>query len=173
MERGSVLSKLNLNELALGDFYKCKLLCDEVEETGERPSQLAHAVVSHEKHPEQDPRELESREDDMSLDYLKVEAMSGMIESMNKTGCFQEAMNFANKAVPELSDTADRDLMMSWWEISDELQKEWSEELQENGVRGIDFKIASRVGSVPRNQYPWATSQFLMCAATLYPTERY
>jgi hypothetical protein len=158
---------LYLTELALGDYYKCQLLCDEGMKRDEQPSDITLAVVSHQLEPDQDPRDPKYWYDVSGpLESLKTDATYAIIKSLNDVRCFRDAIQVAEDAFGETHDTHDREMLMYAAEDATWYQEDWLEELRENDIRGIDFEVASRVGTVSRNQYPWATPQFLMSAKT-------
>jgi hypothetical protein len=165
IERGHVLAKLNLGELALGDYHKAQLLCEEGQKTEGEPSEITLAVVSTQLGPDEDARDFRVRRGVYgSLYYLKMEAMRATIETLRDIRCFRDSLQFAEEAFSAAEDTEDREMMMYAVEDAEHALEEWLEELREYGVRGIDFEVASKVGNVSRNPYPWTKPEFVRYA---------
>jgi hypothetical protein len=166
LERGHVLYMLNLPELAVGDYYKCQLLCKEGMKTDGEPSSIALAVGSYPLEPIRDPRNPEFKYNPGSLLFLRHEAVISVIKALNDLRCFRDACLFANLSMNETNETDEREQLLFAAVESDMYLECWIKELQENDIRGTEFEVAGRVGAVSRNQFPWSTAQFLMSAKT-------
>jgi hypothetical protein len=118
LERGHVLSKLKLSELALGDYYKCQLLCEEGMKRDEEPSNITLAVISSQVEPGQDVRDPKVRYRAAGdLDWLKMDPMKAIIQSARELNCHQDSMDLASDSFGGTHDTHDREVL--FYEIED------------------------------------------------------
>lgn len=140
-----MLSDLGFPELALGDVFKCILLCDSLI----CDSPLIHWISA------KVPERWQENIDAVELRLLRMEALIEWFKIMRNAKCFRDCIDIAEKIKLQATEDCVIEMLDDQLEITECLFEVW---LKKWGVQGSSTQhdsIPSRHGFIHRRNYPW------------------
>ncbi|KAF2666719.1 hypothetical protein BT63DRAFT_316582 [Microthyrium microscopicum] len=151
LKRGIVLLELGILELAMGDLYKCQLLCDSRLYSNETST---YTNINDPITQTQDNPEFDDQQEQVSA--LKLMSSLMMLEALQKTHCFQDAIDLASQMVEVFPQTVE-------FQIHRDTAKESLRRFLSlhGSLKGSSAMIPHLFGEILRKPYPWMSGEYL------------